>query len=144
MTEIEGAPSQVRVLEAFGHEYEVAERVALMPMLRFAHLAKKGADSADMEAMAAMYDLLRAVFTDDAWEQFQQDASDERADAEQLLGLVQKAITVISARPTSRPSDSTPGPQTTTESSTGSSSFAERRQALGLVPVTESLEELTG
>jgi hypothetical protein len=141
---IEGAEAEARTIEAFGQEFRVAEKVAAMPMLRFAHLAKQGADSADIEAAAVMYDVLRAVFAPEDWDRFEDAATEARADNEDLFRLVQEAITVINARPTGRPFDSSPGPLTTTPSLTESSSFAERKAALGLVPVGNALQELAG
>ena len=142
--QIEGAPVEGATIEAFGNAYRVADRVALMPMMRFAYLAKRGADSADMEAMVAMYDLLRGVFAPEDWERFERDAMENQADDQDLMRIVQAAISAITARPTGRPSASSPGPQTTTPNSTGSSSFEERKRALGLVPVIEAAQELAG
>ena len=144
MVDIEGAPSEAQFVEAFGTRFEVVEKVALMPMLRFAHLAKRGAKADDMDSLDAMYDLLRAVFAEDDWTRFEAAASDARADAEELFGVVKDAMAVISSRPTKSPSVSSPGPQTTTPNSTDSSSFEERKRALGLVPVTDALSELAG
>lgn len=122
-----------KVVEApWGKSYEVADKIAAMPLLKFAHLSKKGVDSADMEGLAAIYDLLRAVFTDDAWERFEIDSTEERANDEDLMQIITKAIEVIAARPTKSPSDSSDGQSTTTASSTEPSSFAEYKASLGL------------
>jgi hypothetical protein len=141
---IEGAEVEGRTIEAFGQEFRVAEKVAAMPMLKFAHLAKQGADSADLDAAAVMYDVLEAVFDPADWSRFEDAATRARVDNEDLFALVQEAITVINARPTGRPSDSSPGPLTTTPNLTESSSFADRKAALGLVPVGNALQELAG
>lgn len=124
-----------RTVEAFGNTYPVAEKVGLMPLMKFAVLAKKGVDSADMAALEVMYRLIQSVIADEAWERFEEDATVARANDEDLLGVVQQAIAVISARPTSRPGDSSPGPQTTGASSTASSAWEARKRELGLVPV---------
>lgn len=144
MAEIEGAAVEVRTLDAFGQSFRLAEKVAAMPMLKFGHLAKNGVDSADMEAVAVMYEVLWAVFDPQDWPRFEAAATEARADNEELFEVVKAAMTVIAARPTTRPSVSSPGPLTTTESLTESSSFEARKRALGLVPVTEGLSELAG
>lgn len=104
-------------VEFLGREFTVAEKVGLMPLLRFAKAAKAGVDSADMDGMAAMYDLLRQCIADEEWAAFEAHADDQRASDEDLLGLVQRAMAVLAERPTRRPSDSSAGPQTTTVSS---------------------------
>lgn len=141
VAEVDGKP---RMVPAFGAEFEVADRMGLMPLLRFAHLAKRGVDADDMDGLAAMYDVLAACFTDEAWTRFQAAAVDARADGDALLEVVGRAIAVMTARPTKRPSVSPAGPSTTTPSSTDDSSFAARKRALGLVPVSlDSVRELT-
>lgn len=87
----------------------MAERVGLMPLMRFAHLASSGVDSEDMEALAAMYDLLEQCIADDDWPRFQRAATKSRADGEMLMAVVQKAIEAIGERPTGQPSDSSDG-----------------------------------
>lgn len=48
-------------LEFMGETFRLSERVGLMPMLKFAHTAAKGVEADDMEGMAAMYAIIRAV-----------------------------------------------------------------------------------
>jgi hypothetical protein len=59
-----------------------------MPMLKFSKLASQGMKTDDMQAGAAMYDLLRAVFTRESWEQFENDATETGADNEELFAVV--------------------------------------------------------
>ncbi|MEP6651359.1 MAG: hypothetical protein ABJA74_15830 [Lapillicoccus sp.] len=133
-----------RFVEAFGNHYEVARKVAAMPMLKFSKLAAKGMQTGDMEAGAAMYDVLRAMFTRDAWARFEDDATEAGVDNDELFKVVADAVQVINGFPTSPSSDSSPGPSSVTPSSTVSS-FAERKRALGMVPVTpEAIAELVG
>lgn len=129
-----------RFIEApWGKRYQVANGLAAMPYLKFAHLAHKGMDSADMEAMAAMYNLLRVTFTKDAWAEFEEDATENRASDEDLFKMMQQALELMTARPTKSPSASSDGPQPTTENSTAPSSFEEQKRHLGLVPVERAL-----
>lgn len=146
---------QVRTVEFLDAEFAVSEKVGLMPLLRFAHAAKSGLDSADMEGMAAMYDMLRQCIADKrvhqfqgriltkaeygelppeavkqvvtygGWGEFEAHVTKARADDEQLLGLVQTVMTLLSSRPTSRPSASSDGPQQTTPTSAEDSSSLE-------------------
>ena len=47
--------------------YYVADKFGLAPLMRFAHIAKQGVDSDDMEGLAAMYDLLGQCFTEKSY-----------------------------------------------------------------------------
>ena len=135
VAEVEGGRS-LRV-DLLGKSYAVADKVGAMPLLRFAHLAKKGVDSMDLEGLDAVYTMLRSVFTDEAWSEFEQDASAARLDGDDLLAVVQKAIELIAARPTGLPSESPAGQSTTGPNSTAPSGFAEYKRSLGLVPVAD-------
>lgn len=113
-------------VEFFGGRFQVAERVGLMPLMRFAKVAKSGVDSDDMAGLAAMYDLLEQCIAPADWQRFQDAADKARADGEELMKVVQTAIELISARPTGRPSDSSDGPQITPQrSGSGRDSSAE-------------------
>ena len=143
--DVEGAPAEEPLfVEAFGRKYRVADHVGVAPMVKFAQLAKSGAGAQDLESLAVMGDLIAAVLADGEYDRYMDDATAARADGEELFAVVTQAMQVLSARPTKRPSVSSPGPLTTTPSSTESSSFEERKRALGLVPVTDALSELAG
>lgn len=106
-----------------GEGFRLADRIGLMPLMRFAHVARKGVDSNDMEGLAAIYDMLQVVFADDdEWVRFEELATRVRADGDELMGVVKDAMQVISERPTSEPSDSSDGPPITSGSSAGGSS----------------------
>lgn len=142
--EVEGAEVEVeaRVVDAMGSQYEVADKIGLGPLIKFRMLAKRGADSEDFEALDVMTALLAQTFTDTAWERFQEDMLVHRLDQGDIFEIVKAAIQVIAARPTTLPSDSSGGQAPTTESSTESSSFADRKRALGLVPVIQGMSGL--
>jgi hypothetical protein len=110
------------VLAFKGRVFRVAHSFGLMPLLRFAHMAKGGMNVDDMDALVAIYDVLRQAIHDDDWDAFQQYATDTRADADELLSMVKDAIGVMTQRPTVRPTDSSAGPSTTTPSSSADSS----------------------
>lgn len=114
-------------VEFLGEQFAVAERIGLMPLMRFAKHAKSGVDSESMAGLAAMYDLLEQCIAPSDWQRFEDHADRERADGEQLLGVVTAVIEALSARPSTRPSDSSAGPSTTAPNSTDDSSSVVQR-----------------
>lgn len=100
-----------------GADFHVAEKVGLMPLMRFAKLAKAGVDVETMEGLAAVYDLLEQCIHPDDWNRFCQHVTDLRLDNEELLELVPKVMSVLADRPTGRSSDSSVGPRTIEPSS---------------------------
>ena len=148
--------ADVRAVEFLGKRFAIADKIGLMPLMRFAHASKSGLDSSDLEGMAAMYDMIRQCIADDSvfvfrgqqltraacselppeaqdeveviggWDEFEAHATRERADdPAELLGVVQKVMTILSERPTSRPSDSSAGPPPTAPTSAEDSSALE-------------------
>ena len=98
---------------AFGGErFTVADKIGLMPLMRFAKAAQGGVDSNDMAGLAAMYDLIEQCIAPADWARFQSVADKTRADGEELMAVVKDVIEALSARPTTRPSDSSAGPAT--------------------------------
>lgn len=112
-----------RSIEFLGESFEVAEKVGLMPLMRFAAAAKRGAETESMDGLVAMYELIEQCVAPQDWERFQQHCIAQHADEDDLLEkFVPKAIEVISGRPTERPSDSSAGSPVTGTSSEGGSS----------------------
>ena len=93
-----------------------------MPLMRFAHVAREGVDSNDMEGLAALYDLLESVIADADWARFQKAAHRTRASGDELFDFVTSAFKALTGRPTREPSDSSDGPPITSSSSTDGSS----------------------
>jgi hypothetical protein len=126
-----------RHFEFMGKTFRLADKVGLMPLMRFAHMASNGMDTDDdfMGAMAAIYDMIRDVIHADQWAAFQAHAVETKANEEQLLGVVQQAVEIMTARPTEPGSVSSPSAQPSTPSSTDV--LSQRRAAMGLVPVAE-------
>jgi hypothetical protein len=116
-----------------GRDFRVAEKVGLMPLLKFSHAANLS--TSDERAYVAMYQILRDVIKaadhpcgncegcktvegreatardcmvadKGDWDSFEEWAVDCKADADELLDVVSEAIKVISARPTVSPSGS--------------------------------------
>lgn len=124
-----------RVVTLAGRDFRVAEKVGLMPLLKFSHAANLRAD--DARAYVAMYEILRDVimeaedpcgecpgcknaapsptardcnFADEGdWDKFQEHAVECKAEADELFDVVEQAIKLISARPTESRSSSTQG-----------------------------------
>lgn len=151
-------------IEFLGKRFRLAESIGLMPLLKFAHTAKAGVSSDDMEGLNAMYLLIRSCidqsqvqarnddgtprYADDGtpqwegpsqWHLFEEHAIDTNADGEDLSELIGKAITVISARPRKRRGASSASSPQTSESSRASSSSPGTRPVPpgfeGMVPV---------
>lgn len=104
-------------VEFLGEEFRIADKVGLMPLMKFAHAASAGLASEDLEGMAAMYAMLRNCIHGDDWPRFEQHAMNERADGDDLFPVIARTVELLSARPTPRPSDSSGGPQPTSASS---------------------------
>jgi hypothetical protein len=133
-----------RSLDAFGNRYALRPQVGQMAILKLAKMASKGATTDDYGAAAALYDVIRSVFTANSWGRFEEDAIEANMDEDGLLAIVRQAIEVINGFPTMQSSPSLPSPSSITPSSTVSS-FEERKRAAGMTPVTpESLRELVG
>lgn len=106
----------------WGVQFELADKIGLMPLMRFAHIARSGVDSDDMEGLDAMYTLLRQCFTDEAWPRFEDVSSKNAAQGDELFAVVTEAISAMTERPTGRPSDSSDGSPATNVNSVGDSS----------------------
>lgn len=108
-----------------GDLFAVAEKIAAIPLMRFADAAVRGVDSDSVEGLATMYQLLRSCLAEHEWERFQEVATRTCAGHEDLWALIQEVLAGVSERPTERPSDSSDGPALTpVRSAEGSSSRA--------------------
>lgn len=112
-------------LEFLGRRFRLAESIGLMALLKFAHSAKSGLSSDDMEGLSAMYLLIRSCLDrtqiqaknpktgepqfdpsgapvwdgPSQWDLFEAHAIDMNADGDDLSDLINRAIQVISSRP---------------------------------------------
>jgi hypothetical protein len=100
-------------VEFGGEQFVVADAIGVMPLMRFAHVAKSGTDSSDLDGLAAMYDLIEACIAPQDWDRFQRVAIKAKADDKDLFAVVREVMAMVSGRPTRRPSDSSDGPATT-------------------------------
>lgn len=163
----EGVVDDPDRIEFLGERFRLAEAIGLMPLMAFAATSKQGANADDMAGLAAMYQLIRDTVDQtrpptidpatgeqkiDAagepewdgpseWMRFEQHAIDAKADGEDLMDFIGRAMSVVAARPRKPRSGSSPGSRPTPEKlRDDSSSPAIRRtipQAEGLVSVME-------
>jgi hypothetical protein len=133
-----------RTVELLGKRFRIADKVGLMPLLKFS--AFSDMDVQDPRALGAMYAMLRdcihpgtpacgecaeckdgnstacAEFDPGDWHAFEEHAMISRAEADDLLDVISKAIELISGRPTQPPGPSSSGPRAIRAASTARSS----------------------
>lgn len=130
-----------------GKQFRISDKVGLMPLMEFAYHANSGMNTGDMEALAAIYEMLKDCISQDRyinpktkkpegpseWDRFRQHAKEVKAGAEDLMNVVQQTVELLTARPTLQESDSSAPSQQTPDSLTDTSS-GQRAQ---LVPVID-------
>lgn len=115
-------------VELAGERFTVAESIGAMPLMRFAKVAKGGADSNNLDSLVAMYDLLEQCIEPADWVKFQAHADKVRATGDDLMAVVGEVFEILAERPTARPSASSGGPKSTKRKSVpGSSSKVIKR-----------------
>jgi hypothetical protein len=150
-------------IEFLGGRFRLAESIGLMPLLKFAHAAKTGLTSDDMEGLSAMYLLIRSCldrsqaqatgpdgspqFNEDGtpvwagpseWDRFELHAIEQNADGEDLSEFINQAVQVVSARPRKRRGGSSASsPQTSQSSKASSSSPVTPRVPAGFEGLTD-------
>lgn len=156
----EGIVEEFDTIEFCGQKFRLAERVSMMPLLAFANASKRGLDSDDMEGLAAMYSMIRSVIhrpplfdehgqrqvdesgkplrDESEWRRFESLAEDEMVEGEDIMTVVNQAITVMSARPRQRRElSSGSSPQTSEKSKAGSSWLESDPRMSGMIPVSD-------
>lgn len=131
-------------VELLGKQFRIAEKIGLMPLLKFASASDMSTD--DPRALSAVYSMLRDCIFEGTpgcgecehcktgsetscksydkgdWGEFERHAMETKADADDLLSVITQVMEVISGRPTAPPNGSSPGRRTTRRGSTGNSS----------------------
>jgi hypothetical protein len=131
-------------IEFLGKRFRVADKIGLMPLLKFS--AHADMSTTDPRALGAMYAMLRdcihggspgcgtcpACQDDDEercksydpgdWKKFEEHAIEVKAEADELLDVIARTIEVISGRPTEPRSGSSPGRRGISAGSTARSS----------------------
>lgn len=134
-------------IDFMGESFRMAQSIGLMPLIRFAHSAKKGMSSDDMEGLAAMYAMIRDCIDPADFPRFEEHATVMKAEADELFELVGNVIEVLAARPTKRPGGSSAGPETTSENSKATPSSqgtVPQHQLDGMVAVDTLMGRSTG
>lgn len=116
-----------------GKEFAIADKVGLMPLMEFAYHANSGLDTSDLNALAAIYEMLKDCIHEKEWPRFVRHAKETKAGAEEMMPVVQATIELLTANPTGQGSDSSEPSHATSGSLTDTSS-GQRDQ---LIPVGE-------
>ena len=143
---VNGIDTTEQLVTFKGEKFRIAEKVGLMPLMKFAHASSQDMSTADMEALSAIYSMLEDCIyageeacgkcaackkdnpTDckqyDAgdWRKFVTHAIKTKADADELLPVVRQVIELIAARPTQEQSGSSNGSAPISQKSTDISS----------------------
>jgi hypothetical protein len=131
-----------------GAEFRIADEVGVMGLLIFADLAVKGVSVYNVQALSAMYAVIKGCIYEEEWPRFVQYAIDSGATAEELFGVVTDVIAIVSARPPGSPSASSDGRRRTSQNSKGSSpktaTARPRRSDVPQVPMIPVSELLGG
>jgi hypothetical protein len=146
--EVQAAAEGVELAEKVtlrGAEFRIADEVGVMGLLIFADLAVKGVSVYNVQALSAMYAVIKGCIYEEEWPRFVQYAIDSGATAEELFGVVTDVIAIVSARPPGSPSGSSNGRRRTSQNSKASSpKTATRRSGVPSVPMIPVSELLGG
>lgn len=118
-SEAQAAAEAVEVgekVDFMGAKFKVAEKIGLWPLIAFSMAQKRG-DNVDPAALATIGVMVLDCLDESEHERFGAHAVSAKAGAQELMGLVQQVIEVVSARPSQPPGDSSAGRQTTSENS---------------------------
>jgi hypothetical protein len=102
-----------------GERFELTERPSKMALMEFASVAVTGADSESLEGLAALHNLLQECIGEAEWPRFKALAREHKSDDVALFGVVNSVFEAYSEIPTTRPSDSSDGPENTSPRSEG-------------------------
>lgn len=96
----------------FGETFIAPDRINTRRLLRFSAMAARGLDTADTAGMAALDGLIDQCLRPEDVQRFDDLCDVKRPAAEELMEFVAEMMAAITDRPTSRPADSSAGPQT--------------------------------
>lgn len=132
--------------EFFGEHFDAPERFNMRAFTRFAALASKGVDDADMEAVAAIDALITQCVSPGDLPRFEATCDRERPSLDELIEFVGAVMSEVSERPTRRPSDSSDGSQPTSVTSVvdSSSRVIARLESEGRPSLALAVQQATG
>jgi hypothetical protein len=143
----------VATIEFRGQRFAVREHVSLLPMMKFATIAKRqqqqrakldpaAQGAQEMEALAALYELLQQCIDPGEWDAFYEHALSVGAEQPDLMGVVRDSVAArAGARPTQQSPRSPGGRSTTGTSSAAGSSSPAWSTPQGSVDVQRNLEQ---
>lgn len=115
--EVVNVPETGPTVEWKGETFRIADEVGAMSRIWFGKLAAEGLDSEELEATAAMSDMIEDSLADGEYPRFRAHARKAKASTTDLLELCRLTMEALAARPTERPSDSSDGPSPVSETS---------------------------
>ncbi len=121
------SPREPDTFDFYGETFHVASTTpSALPLMQFAAAmaaADEDDDSINMEALGAMYNMLRYCVAAEDWPRFEKLATKKGAGIDEILPITQAVWESVSALPTEGPSGSPvgPSPATTSPSSKGKS-----------------------
>lgn len=107
-------------VELLGKRFRIADKIGLMPLLKFSAASDMRTD--DPKALSALYSMLQDCIVPDDWADFERHAIDTKAEADDLLNVIQEVMTKLAGRPTGQRDGSSPGARAISASSTARSS----------------------
>lgn len=115
-------------VDFMGAKFQMAERIGLWPLIEFSMAQKRGLDSQDGSGLAALGEMILGCLDESEHNRFGRHATDTKAEADDFMKMIQTCIETLTARPMTRPGDSSAGPRTTSANLRESSSLPATRR----------------
>lgn len=94
-----------------GVEFEAEGNISTMDLAEFARLATKGVDSGSAQGIAILAEVYLSLLGEKTYQRFREHCREHGTDGGVLVEILGGMIAEAADRPTSRPSDSSDGPQ---------------------------------
>ncbi len=107
-TAVKASKNEIKtgIIEFAGQKFHVAEKVGSMPLLEWADAADRDLESQGSEGLAAIYRMLQDALHESEWQKFRAAARAAKADTEELIDVINKAMEIVTGNPTGQPSGS--------------------------------------
>lgn len=150
--EVPAEPEVLPTFEFYGQRFAVRERSSLLPMMKFAHVAKQIKQAAaqgtavsgeqEMAAFAALFELLSQCIAPTDFDAFYEHALSVGASQEDLMHAVRDTQQARSGGRPTQPSSGSPGGRSTTATSSAAGSSSRAASVpQGSLAVQRRLEE---